>query len=187
MLKIIVSDISNYMGIYFGRSLLLGGIGAIVLLIIFLLVKKFQLYNGSYTRIAEKTIAMFLGIVYGYMVVGITFLCREPIFEKTISFVPFSAPLGNPRLWAYFFENIMMFVPYGIIIPILSSYMERWYSCLVLGICSSILIECSQYVTSRGKAQIDDVLLNSAGMLIGWIIFRLISKAHKKRLEKKEN
>lgn len=187
MLKIIMSDISNYMGIYFGRSLLLGTIGAVALLVILLLVKKAKLYKGTTARIIEKTIALFFGIVYGYMVFGITFLCREPVFEKKVSIVPFSSPLGNPRLWAYFVENIMMFVPYGIIIPILSSYVEKWYSCLILGMVSSILIEWGQYTTSRGKAQIDDVLLNTAGMMIGWFIFRALARFHKKQTTKKEN
>lgn len=175
------------MGIYFGRSLVIGLIVALVLLAILLLVKKADKYHGSYGRITEKTIALFLGIVYGYMVFGITFLCREPVFAKTVSLIPFSAPLGNSRLWAYFVENIMMFVPYGIIIPILSSYVERWYSCLVLGMISSIFIEWGQYTTQRGKAQVDDVILNTAGMMIGWCIFRVISKVHKKRKDKKEN
>ncbi len=187
MFKIILHDITSYMGSYFFRSLLLGLVCAIILFIVLTQLKKKGRYDGSKDRIRDKTIAFFLGIVYGYMVVGITFLCREPVFERVVALRPFSAPVGNPRLWAYQVENIIMFIPYGCIFPILIGSFEKWYRCLYLGIISSVLIETVQYITARGKAQVDDVLLNSAGMMIGWLIFTILATAHRKKKEKTES
>lgn len=186
MFKIIISDITNYMGIYFGKSILLGVVCASILFLILSFLRKKNLYDGSMARIKDKTIAFFLGIVYGYMVVGITFLCREPVFEREVSLIPFSAPLGNARLLAYFFENIMMFMPYGFIVPVLLGYFEKMRRCLILGVVSSVMIEVIQYVTARGKAQTDDVLLNTAGMMIGWVIFTVIAHIYRKRKKKEE-
>lgn len=185
MFKIIFGDITNYMGIYFFKSVFLGVICSVLLFVVLNIMKKSKRYEGSEVRIVDKTIAFFFGIVYGYMVLGITYLCREPVFEQVVSLIPFSAPVGNPRLKAYLVENIIMFIPYGFIIPILFSFFEKWYRCLILGILSSLLIETAQFITARGKAQIDDVLLNTAGMMIGWGIFKLIAGAHRKRVAKK--
>ena len=181
MLKIIFADITNYMGKYFIKSVLLGVICSVLLFVVLNLMKKSRKYDGSEIRIVDKTIAFFLGIVYAYMVIGITFLCREPIFEQVISFRPFSAPVGNPRLWAYLVENIIMFIPYGMLIPILFGYFEKWYRCLFLGIISSLVIETAQFISARGKPQIDDIMLNTSGMMIGWLLFSLIARSYRMR------
>ena len=186
MFKIIISDITNYMGIYFGRSILLGVVCALILFGILTFLRKKNKYDGSKTRIKDKTLAFFFGIVYGYMVVGITFLCREPVFDQVISFIPFSSPLGNARLLAYFFENIIMFIPYGFIMPVLFGYFEKWNRCLLLGILSSIAIEASQFITARGKAQVDDVPLNSAGMMVGWVAFTVVAHLYRTRKKKED-
>lgn len=174
------------MGIYFGRSIILGVVCASILFLILSYLRKKNIYDGSKARIRDKSLAFFFGIVYGYMVVGITFLCREPVFEQQISLIPFSSPLGNARLLAYFFENIIMFIPYGFIMPILFGYFEKMRRCIVLGMISSVLIETFQYITARGKAQIDDVLLNTSGMMIGWILFTLVAHSYRKKHGKKE-
>jgi len=174
------------MGIYFAKSILLGVVCASILFAILTLIRKKNIYDGSKTRIVDKTVAFFFGIVYGYMVIGITFLCREPVFEKVVTLKPFSSPLGNARLVAYFWENILMFIPYGFLVPILNGYFEKWYRSIALGLISSIAIEALQFITSRGQAQIDDVLLNTAGMMVGWEIFTLIAHLYRRKRKKEE-
>lgn len=187
MWMIILNDIANYMDTYFLRSVFVGLACAIILYLVLSLCRRSGKYDGSRARIVDKSIAFFFGIVYSYLVLGVTYLCREPVFEQVISFRPFSAPLGNPRLWAYFVENIIMFLPYGFILPILIGYFEKWYRCLFAGIISSAFIEAIQYMSARGKAQIDDVLLNTFGMMLGWVIFTVIAfiyrKKHKKEVD----
>lgn len=180
MLEIIFSDISNYMDSYFLKSIALGLICAFVMLTLLNAFKRLEKDEISERRIIVKTTAFFLWIVYGYMVLGIAFLCRKPIFGRQLSLIPFSTPVGNARLLAYQVENILMFIPYGMIIPVLSTYCKKWYWCLLGGIFSSISIEVLQYMTMRGKAQIDDVLLNAAGTMIGWCIIKLLGRWHRR-------
>lgn len=179
MLAIILDDISNYMHSYFLKSICLGLVCASAMLLILTVLKRIDTVDRSEHRVVIKTVAFFLWIVYGYMVLGITFLCRAPIFGRQLSLVPFSTPTGNTRLMAYQVENILMFIPYGILMPILLSACRKWYLCLLTGVISSICIETLQYMTMRGKAQIDDVLLNSAGMMIGWAIIHIIYRKKK--------
>ena len=38
------------------------------------------------------------------------------------------------------------------------------------------MIELAQYYTARGTADVDDVFLNTFGMLIGYIILQIVTK-----------
>ncbi|MDP9954569.1 glycopeptide antibiotics resistance protein [Epilithonimonas hungarica] len=70
------------------------------------------------------------------------------------------------------FGNILMFVPFGflgIIFPRLNNF---WT--LILDFLSAIiLIESLQYFTRLGVFDIDDVILNTVGAVIGFWIYRI--------------
>ncbi len=100
--------------------------------------------------------------------------------------IPFTTPADNLRLMAFQVENVLMFIPYGVLIPVLISYCRKWYLCLAAGIISSLFIEVAQYVTYRGQAQTDDLLMNSAGMMIGWLIFIYASRSYKRQTDNNE-
>ena len=83
MLEIIFSDISNYMDSYFLKSIALGLICAFVMLTLLNAFKRLEKDEISERRIIVKTTAFFLWIVYGYMVLGIAFLCKTA-FSDTV-------------------------------------------------------------------------------------------------------
>jgi Glycopeptide antibiotics resistance protein len=70
------------------------------------------------------------------------------------------------------FGNILMFVPFGflgIVFPRLNNF---WT--LILDFLSAIiLIESLQYFTRLGVFDIDDVILNTVGAVIGFWIYRI--------------
>jgi glycopeptide antibiotics resistance protein len=68
--------------------------------------------------------------------------------------------------------NIALFVPLGWLLPMVSRRLRRPLRPVVVGAACSALIELSQLlvVTGRSPAS-DDVLLNTAGALVGSIMF----------------
>lgn len=187
MFKIIIEDISNYMGSYFLKSIIMGLLCAFAMLCILTVFKSFDKEKADEKRIIIRTTAFFLWIVYGYMVLGITFLCRKPVFGHQLSLIPFTATTNNVRLMAYEIENILLFVPYGILIPALVEHCKKWFFCLIAGMVTSLSIETLQFMTMRGKAQMDDLLLNSAGTMIGWVIFMIVKRWFDKHILKEED
>jgi len=187
MFKIILSDINSFMDIYFIKSICLGLFFSLMLLCILSILRVKGVYRHSERRVVIKTLAFFLWIIYGYMVLGITYLCREPIYKRRISLIPFTTPAGNTRLLAFQVENVLMFIPYGVLLPVLIGYCRKWYTCLAAGIISSLFIEIAQYITYRGQAQIDDLLMNSAGTMIGWLIFQFVARSYKGHIKNVEN
>ena len=76
---------------------------------------------------------------------------------------------------AYFIENIFMFIPFGILAPVLFKRMKKMYWCVLAGFLMSCTIEMSQLLTQRGYMQIDDVLTNTAGAMAGWLIWKIVT------------
>lgn len=71
--------------------------------------------------------------------------------------------------------NILVFTPYGWL-GILNKKLKNvvWLSLLFTSwICC---IELAQWYTARGTADVDDVFLNTFGMLLGYISFQLVTK-----------
>lgn len=69
--------------------------------------------------------------------------------------------------------NIFLFSPLGIFIPIL---WEKWQSIkkvTFLGLCITVFIEFIQFFIGR-SVDIDDVILNTIGVIIGYGIFYLL-------------
>lgn len=68
--------------------------------------------------------------------------------------------------------NILVFIPFGglgLIIKKLNNLPLLFF----LFICGISTIELAQYYTARGTADVDDVFLNTFGMLIGYTLLKL--------------
>ena len=78
---------------------------------------------------------------------------------------------GGAQSKAYVIENLLMFVPFGFLLPACVSRTRSLLSTVPLAFMFSVLLEYVQYRTQRGHAQADDVLMNTLGALCGFLIF----------------
>ena len=74
----------------------------------------------------------------------------------------------------------MLFVPYGFLGSWAFEKMGNFFRCLALGALTSLCIESLQLVTGRGFFQIDDILTNTLGAVIGCLVYRLFLFCGKK-------
>lgn len=81
---------------------------------------------------------------------------------------------GGPWLWFVLWGNIGMFVPVGFGLPMLWRKM-KWYHAVLFGGGFSFLIELIQVFTGR-VSDIDDLILNTAGALLGFFLYCIICK-----------
>lgn len=63
-------------------------------------------------------------------------------------------------------------VPFGFFLPIYFARYQKWYRTLTAGITTSLLIEIIQLYTFRAS-DIDDLLMNTLGTVIGFLIAKL--------------
>ena len=82
-----------------------------------------------------------------------------------------------------YIENILLFIPLGFMLPCIWKKYELLWKTALSGITFSLIIELCQ-LFNRRVTDIDDLLMNTLGALIGWVIFRLL-KEHLSKLQDK--
>lgn len=78
------------------------------------------------------------------------------------------------RAWLNVLLNIALFVPLGILLPLLSRVFRKWYAVLLTGFGFSLAIELGQLATARGMFDVDDLFTNTLGTMVGWSIAMLV-------------
>ena len=72
-----------------------------------------------------------------------------------------------------FFGNIAWFMPLGL-------YLHRrgtsFFACVALGFLLSLFIETAQFVLGCGVSETDDLLLNTCGAAIGWVLGTVLQR-----------
>lgn len=71
--------------------------------------------------------------------------------------------------------NVVCFLPFGFLIPTLSknNVLNNFLSVTMLAMAFSMLIETTQLITKVGAFDVDDIILNTFGGLLGYIIFKM--------------
>jgi glycopeptide antibiotics resistance protein len=102
--------------------------------------------------------------------------------------VPFDGILFNLKsspleTLAELFGNVLLFAPFGFLLPLLVPAMRRWWRALAVGAGVSLLIELSQIAwPGVRRASATDLLMNALGALLGFAALRLTEALLERRL-----
>ena len=80
----------------------------------------------------------------------------------------------NARNNAFVLENILLFLPLGMLAPRVVPLFRNVFYGTLAGFLISFFIEVIQLVTGRGFFQIDDILTNTLGMFAGCLLNALV-------------
>ncbi|MGG0485206.1 VanZ family protein [Priestia aryabhattai] len=75
--------------------------------------------------------------------------------------------------------NIVLFMPFGFLLPIVLNNMNNLLRVCLVGILLSTSIECIQLFMPDRWTDIDDVILNVLGAGMGYTVFKKISEMYK--------
>ena len=82
--------------------------------------------------------------------------------------------------------NVVVFTPVVILLGITFKQMT-WWEVLLIGCSISITIEALQFCFLKGFSEVDDVMHNTVGCLVGWLVVkgsRLVVKVERVKIEK---
>ncbi len=83
--------------------------------------------------------------------------------------------------WQMLVYNVIMFIPFGLFLPLLNKIFKNGIIALCCSILASIVIEVTQFISNTGVFEIDDIFNNAVGALIGWgIVMAVLSLRDKK-------
>lgn len=149
----------------FAASILFLGISEINLLIRHERITWFR-------RIMFVLMGLYLTVIFSVTVSPDYVLSMEH-FGQNVNIIPFQAlqtAFSNPL---NFWGNMIMFVPFGTLLVLLSKRCHRLSVTLLAGAGLSLFIELLQLFSVR-SSDIDDIILNTIGTLCGFILGKLI-------------
>ena len=76
--------------------------------------------------------------------------------------------------------NVLLFIPTGLLLPRIWYRFHSFWRYLLCCLGTMVLVEITQLFTLRGSLDVDDVILNLSGMLLGYGFYRLTHRKKKK-------
>lgn len=69
--------------------------------------------------------------------------------------------------------NFVPFIPFGALLPSSIKFFRSFLKATLFYIGFSLMIEVAQFFTSLGTFDVDDLLLNTLGAIVGFLIYKL--------------
>ncbi len=151
------------------------GIALLLLMVVFFeILYRQAVKHGKTFTVKIWPMAALTG--YSMIILMITFFSRDSGARDGMDLIPFATIGNGVQGDAYVVENILLFIPLGILLPIAFGQMRRLLPCVSVGFLIGMVIEISQLQTKRGYVQTDDVIMNTLGTAIGYGIMAWILK-----------
>lgn len=113
---------------------------------------------------------LFLAEWYGRSGVTEEYRYNLELFKEIRRFITYREQLGVFAVCTNLAGNILIFVPYGFFISMASRTRGLFKAmCASMGL--SLAVEIVQLFTRVGSFDVDDILLNTAGGVLGYIFF----------------
>ena len=109
-------------------------------------------------------------------------------FSEIKRYVMYFDRIGITRFMLNIFGNIVAFVPFGMMMPIIWKRYRKFWMVYVDGFVFVLCIESIQLVSKVGSFDVDDIILNTSGVVIGYILYKLLYSLYiSKTKQTKEN
>ena len=123
---------------------------------------------------AFPMIGIMVFSLYLMIILVITFFSREDGGWTGMDLELFSTWGTNARNHAFVVENVLLFIPYGFICPWAFPWLRGFFRNTFVAFVTSFDVETIQLITGRGYFQVDDILTNMLGAVIGYLLFQIL-------------
>jgi glycopeptide antibiotics resistance protein len=129
-------------------------------------------------------VRLLAGFLLALWLIGALVLTLQPahplpgqvVNDNLVPFHTIAIYLANLGSWFWMrnlFGNLGLLLPLGLLGPIALPALDRWWGIALLALLVSTSIELSQLAVPDRSADIDDVIVNVAGALLGYAIYRI--------------
>ena len=150
----------------------------LAILILMACIGVFALLTGlirHFREISKGMLALFVSYILmtGYITIfsraersATEILLRFDSIEEAVR-LHSAEPLQH--LWL----NIVMFVPVGLLFPLIDERLNKWSYVFPLGLMLSTVIETTQLLLRLGQCDVEDLAANTLGACAGLLLYRL--------------
>lgn len=128
-----------------------------------------------------------------YLMITLVLIVGVPSLFEWKRYLRFNQPIFNPHINLVLFRdafeitsvfNIILFIPFGFLLPTLWKKYHNLWSTFYYGLFFSFIIEFSQLFVRNRATDINDLIFNTLGTICGWIIFNSMRKGLHKFTDK---
>lgn len=185
----IIQIINTHNPIWSANELII--IQAVLLFVIILLIVLCRRKH----ILCSQAVAGFLLLLYPITVLGSTVFARMPearryqlevfwSWKKIFRSVAQDGTMLQNQLFQENILNILMLFPAGFLLPLVFARKIKWYQGLLFGMVFSSGIELLQLFLCRGLFELDDIIHNSFGCMIGALVGNVVWRWRKRKREK---
>lgn len=106
-------------------------------------------------------------------------------FMEIHRFLQYRDEVGWLSMFTNVFGNVLGLIPFGFIVPMIWRDMKNGFLITLSGFCFSLTIETIQLVTRVGCFDVDDLILNTLGVVIGYGMFLICDNLRRRHYGKK--
>ena len=134
------------------------GLGTVLFILYVLALIYFLFFSEEYGRAAMEERQ------YRYNLIPFVEIRRFWVYRKQ---------LGLMAVVTNLFGNVIGFIPYGFILPVIAHKCRNGLFIVASGFSLSLLVETVQLIAKVGCFDVDDLVLNTLGGILGYITFMI--------------
>ena len=164
--------------IFYILSIFMGSLFGAVPLFLAMALYQFAMLQKNKTENVKTPLShLVVAYLFGLSLLSILAATGLPTLytiqvEPILSLVPFTDLPGN---YVQYIQNMLLFVSFGFLLPLLWKKFEKLQWTLLFGALFSLGIEVAQIFSIR-VTDINDLLMNTAGAVVGYFLFVLVKK-----------
>lgn len=149
---------------------------------VFLIVKR-KAFKDIIRGVSVVALVVLLVLLYCS-----TVIYRKDGVETGINLMPFWSYYaimdGKEQMVLEKILNVLVYIPIGFLCGIVFKEKKLKYA-IIIGAASSVMIEISQYLFEKGFAELDDVIHNTAGCMVGCGLYLLLAYIYRRLVKQK--
>ena len=122
---------------------------------------------------------LFFSERYGRNIVHTEYRYNLTLFKELRRFIQYRNIIGIESFIVNIFGNILAFTPFGFLLPRISPDNKKLIKITLRTLQFSLTIELLQLVFKVGIFDVDDLLMNTLGGIIGYLIYKILNSFRK--------
>ncbi len=122
---------------------------------------------------------LFFSERYGRTIVSNEYRYNLTVLKEVRRFITYRQLIGFESFVVNIFGNIFAFAPFGFMLPIISNQNRKFWNVTFLSLEFSLTVELIQLLFKVGIFDVDDIIMNTIGGMIGYLCFFIAYKIYK--------
>lgn len=148
-------------------------VSVIMYLLIERLIKRFKYHN----------VVVIIGLIIYFLIVVLSTVIERSESSVSLGYclIPFETYrrgiYENTEFFREAYMNVVIFVPFGLLYSSFDSKVvqRKLWIIVVFAFAFSSFVEVYQFISNTGYAEVDDVIHNTFGVIIGLLVFKLFN------------